>query len=174
LDEAERFWLKALVHRVDSHVYWTAVARSKKGTSRTRNLEVFEGLVSELYIFLDLVRRTVVDEVELREMDKGFVIQKPWQEIRRLARAPYVFGADTRLYRQDEPPPHFWYEIQVDSFVGETVVCDIAWQGYKDRLQNLRLSKRCSTKSRTLSRPGFVSGSIGRLWMNLRGPFSPR
>lgn len=138
----DQHWLKARVHRVDSHVYWTAITRSKPPGGRARSDAEFEGLVSEDYIFHDFLRRSVIQEIDqVRRSDEDFIIEECWDELQAFLRAPFVFGGDTMMYRVDEPPPHFWYQIDVDSIAPDSVICDITWQGYKNRLSGLVLRK---------------------------------
>lgn len=142
MEANDRYWLKALIHRVDSHVYWTAIARSRTDSGKAKTDGQFKGLVSEDYIFLDLLRRSVVSEVQREQRNNGEPFSEGgWRKIRQMLKAPYAIGKDTMLYKLDEPPPHFWYQIDIDGVSADNVVCDITWQGYKNRLSGLVLRK---------------------------------
>jgi len=68
-------WWRASVWRADTHVYWAAVSCRRLGSTSTRLPEesLFENYVCALEMFLDLIKRKVVEEViKVQKSDEPF------------------------------------------------------------------------------------------------------
>lgn len=77
-------WWKASVQRADTHVYWSAISCRRVGMSKKRLPDelLFENYECSIEMFLDLIKRKVVGEIEKVPIgEKPFFHEDSWLEI---------------------------------------------------------------------------------------------
>jgi hypothetical protein len=142
-------WWKASVHRADTHVYWAATSCRRVGMSKKRLPDelLFENYVCSIEMFLDLIKRKVVGEIEkvpIGEVpffheDSWLEITKTYEEGRYLTLNP--FGANEHERRYRLPDPFFEYELTIDQIAKRTVTFDFVFGGHKYALSDLRVDQ---------------------------------
>ena len=138
-------WWKASVERADTHVYWSAVSCRRIGMS-SRHLPdepLFDKYVCSIEMFLDLIKRKVVCDVEqVSDGKRQFFHKQSWKEIvktleegRFLTLSPFDADEHERKYRL--PEPFFEYEFTIDRIAQRMVSFDFVFGGHKYPLSNL-------------------------------------
>jgi hypothetical protein len=140
-------WWKASVQRADTHVYWSAISCRRIGTSKKRLSDepLFDNYLCSIEMFLDLIKRKVVGEVEKASVGKEpFFHEECWLEITKtLEEGRYLtlnpFGANEQERRYRLPNPFFEYELTIDQIANRTVSFDLVFGGHKYALTDLRV-----------------------------------
>ena len=142
-------WWVASVQRADTHVYWSAVSRRRIGMSSRRlpDEPLFENYLCSIEMFLDLIKRKVVGEVEKAQLGKKpFFHENSWTEITKtLAEGRYMnlnpFEADEDERKYRVPDPFFEYELTIDQIANRTVRFDFVFGGHRYPLTDLRVDQ---------------------------------
>lgn len=142
-------WWKASVQRADTHVYWSAVSCRRLGMSKKRlpDEPLFDKYVCPIEMFLDLIKRKVIGEIEKApEGKEPFFHEDSWSEIAKtLNEGRYLvfnpFNADEHDRKYRLPDPFFEYELTIDQMVKGTVTFDFAFSGNKYLLSGLKVNQ---------------------------------
>lgn len=142
-------WWKASVQRADTHVYWSAISCRRVGMSGKRLPDelLFENYLCSIEMFLDLIKRKVVCEIEKVHIgNKPFFHEDSWLEITKTQEeSRYLtlnpFGADEHERKYRLPDPFFEYELTIDQIAKRTVIFDFVFGGHKYALTDLRVDQ---------------------------------
>lgn len=142
-------WWRASVRRADTHVYWSAVSCRRIGMSDERlpDEPLFDNYLCSIEMFLDLIKRKIVADVEKAPLVKEpFFHEESWLEITKtLGESRYLtlnpFGADEHEKRYRLPDPFFEYELTIDQIARRTVTFDLVFGGHKYALTDLRVDQ---------------------------------
>lgn len=142
-------WWKASVQRADTHVYWSAISCRRIGMSNKRlpDEPLFDNYLCSIEMFLDLIKRNVVGEVEKAALEKEpFFHERSWLEITKTleeGRYPTLnpFEADEHERRYKLPDPFFEYELTIDQIAKRTVNFGFVFGGHKYALTDLRVDQ---------------------------------
>lgn len=144
-------WLKADVHRLDTHAYWSAHLCERREHKRdVACTSLFQDYLCDAEVFLDWIKRGVVAEARQFPKDRGtdFFAEEAWAEVEETLEAckpflviPLSDEAVEYSVRYREPDTKLWYEVVVDTFTDEAVTFSLNLWGYKYVLEGLLLPK---------------------------------
>lgn len=130
----DSWWLHAKVSRADTHVYWAAdsVASHRRGKKTVEPF--FDATVTDLSVFLDLIRRQVVGTAERVLGDEPFFHESSWQAIEEQCahRTRDVDGVE---------PAHAWYQVTVQAVGEKRIAFDWTAYGYKYAWRGVTIDK---------------------------------
>jgi hypothetical protein len=145
-------WVRASVSRADTHVYWSGVSCRRLGLSNKRlpDEPLFDNYMCELEVFLDLIKRRFICDVEKTpKPGKPFFSDSSWDEIQTTLDASH---RDIRIPQSSEevdperaryvlPAWHLQYYLDVDKVGHESILFDFSLHGYKYKADDLKVDK---------------------------------
>jgi hypothetical protein len=145
-------WVKASVTRADTHVYWSGISCRRLGSSATRlpDEPLFIKYVCDIEVFLDLIKRRFIGEVERTQtLVKPFFSDSAWERIQatsevcsRTLRVPQSAEEhDPERVQYLLPAWHLEYYLDVEKVATDSILFDFSLGGYKYKAKNLAVSK---------------------------------
>jgi hypothetical protein len=145
-------WIKASVTRADTHVYWSGTSCRRLGlsTKRLPDEPLFVDHLCAMEVFLDLIKRRFIGEVERSpKPGKPFFSDSAWEEIQATLNA---CDREIRMPQSAEeldperahyllPAWHLEYHLDVEKVAADTILFDFSLGGHKYKANNLTVSK---------------------------------
>jgi hypothetical protein len=138
-------WLRAYVHRIDTHaylsadVYWTA-----EGALEQRTV-LFRDWLCDKMVFLDWIKRGLITRVDPapRGSDDHLLphamheVEETLEASRPMISIPLTAEAEAHHQRYRDPDRHLWYEAVVNQLTQTTANFELSLWGYKYELEGL-------------------------------------
>jgi len=147
-DDSIAFWLKAYIHRLNTHVLWSSkvYTRSDKGEEISSRW-FFKDYFCDAEVLHEFVKRGLV--VSVKKEVKKHIVEGPWNELQEVIVSckphisiPLNEESERHHERYRKPNENFWFEVVVDSFSEELVRFSVSLFGYKYLLSDLELGKQ--------------------------------
>jgi len=139
-------WLDATVHKMDTHVKFSAdivVRYSNIGSSNTVNRRsLFDEYTCPFEMFMDWCRRAIIQNISYDDCVYGRkdIVDRALQ----LGGYPGYPRWET-IYGEDDVPMSFseniWYEISVESFTESKVLFSLRLNGHKYEIEGVEIAK---------------------------------
>lgn len=133
----ETFWCKAMVSRVDTHIYFEAKIYYKwRDDVTTYEVDFIPESEVDLEVFYELVKRKVIFEIE-KIPSKKFFHSETYDELEEFVeKNKQIVFTNAEEF---QPKKHLFFQINVNLIRSDEVVFDMLFWGYKYPFTNIKV-----------------------------------